>query len=136
MSQNDLCLYNDGSPTFLHSSNGTYTAIYLSFASPNLFERFSWDVHEDCSGSDYLPIILRSIETNVNIHLSDGNSNKQTGQLLKHFALLNLIGVHSDRMNPSQISEITFSKLLIKTISKSSISSKSRKPGNKRTKKC
>ena len=35
--QNDLCLYNDGSHTFLHSSNGTYSAIDLSFTSPALF---------------------------------------------------------------------------------------------------
>ena len=59
MSQNDLCLYNDGSPTFLHSGNGAYSAIDLSFASQTLFDRFSWDVHEDCSGSDHFPIILR-----------------------------------------------------------------------------
>ena len=59
ISQNDMCLYNDGSSTFIHSGNGTYSAIDLSFASPTLFDRFSWDVHDDCSGSDHFPIILR-----------------------------------------------------------------------------
>ena len=33
MSQNDLCLFNDGSPTCLHSGHGSYSAIDLSFAS-------------------------------------------------------------------------------------------------------
>ena len=42
ISQNDLCLFNDGSYTFLHSGNGSYSAIDLSFASPTLFDRFSW----------------------------------------------------------------------------------------------
>ena len=37
--QNDLCLYNDGSHTFIHSGNGTYSSIDLSFASPTLFDR-------------------------------------------------------------------------------------------------
>ena len=31
ISQNDLCLYNDGSNTFLPSGNGSYSAIDLSF---------------------------------------------------------------------------------------------------------
>ena len=59
MSQNDLCLFNDGSPTFLHSGHGTYSAIDLSFASPTLFDRFTWEVHDDCCGSDHFPIILK-----------------------------------------------------------------------------
>ena len=46
ISQNDLCLYNDGSYTFLHSGNGSYSAIDLSFASPTLFDRVSWEVHD------------------------------------------------------------------------------------------
>ena len=62
ISQNDLCLYNNGSSTFIHSGNGTYSAIDLSIASPTLFDLFSWDVHDDCSGSDHFPIILRAVE--------------------------------------------------------------------------
>ena len=62
ISQNDLCLYNDGSYTFLHSGNGTYSAIDLSIACPTLFDRFTWEVHDDCCGSDHFPIILKSKE--------------------------------------------------------------------------
>ena len=67
MSQNDLCLFNDGSPTFLHSGHGTYSAIDLSFASPTLFDRFTWEVQDDCRGSDHFPIILKSKEDDNNI---------------------------------------------------------------------
>ena len=66
ISQNDLCLFNDGSPTFLHSGHGTYSAIDLSFASPTLFDRFTWEVHDDCCGSDHFPIILKSKEDDNN----------------------------------------------------------------------
>ena len=69
ISQNDLCLFNDGSYTFLHSGNGSYSAIDLSFASPTLFDGFSWEVHDDCCGSDHFPIILRALE--------DDNHTKQ-----------------------------------------------------------
>ena len=60
ISQNDLCLFNDSSYTFLHSGNGSYSAIDLSFASPTLFDRFSWEVHDDCCGSDHFPLYLTS----------------------------------------------------------------------------
>ena len=66
ISQNDLCLYNDGSYTFLHSGNDTYSAIDLSFACPTLFDRFTWEVHDDCCGSDHFPIILKSKEDDNN----------------------------------------------------------------------
>ena len=36
ISVNDLCIFNDGSYTFLHSGNGSYSAIDFSFASPTL----------------------------------------------------------------------------------------------------
>ena len=58
ISQNDVCLFNDGSHTFLDSGNGTYSAIDLSFSSPTLFDRFSWEVHDNCCGSDHFPLIL------------------------------------------------------------------------------
>ena len=41
ITQNDLCLFKDGSYTFPHSGNGSYSAIDLSLASPDIFDRFS-----------------------------------------------------------------------------------------------
>ena len=67
ISQNDLCLYNDGSHTFLHSGNGSYSAIDLSFASPSIFDRFSWAVHDDCCGSDHFPIVLKATESDTEL---------------------------------------------------------------------
>ena len=67
ISRNDLCLFNNGSYTFLHSGNGSYSAIDLSFDSPSIFDLFSWDVHDDCCGSDHFPIILTAAEDDNNI---------------------------------------------------------------------
>ena len=47
-------------------------------------------------------------------NLGDGNSNKQTGQHLKHFALFNLMNIHLNQMTLSLISLISYLKLLIR----------------------
>ena len=97
ISQNDLCLFNDGSYTFLHSGKGSYSAIDLSFASPTLFDRFSWEAHDDCCGSDHFPIILRALEDDNHTKQQRWkfkNFKKQTGQPLKLFVLFNLLNIH------------------------------------------
>ena len=128
VSQNDLCLYNDGFPTFLHAGNGTYSAIDLSFASPTLFGRFSWDVHDDCSGSDHFPIILRSVETNDNIKPQRWKFKQADWATFKTLCSLEL----NRRSFESDEPVIDFCNRLLeiadKTIPKSSISSKARKP--------
>ena len=77
ITQNDLCLFNDGSYTFLHSGNGSYSAIDLSLASPDIFDRFSWEVNDDCCGSDHFPIVLQTLEDDN--HIKPQRWNKLTG---------------------------------------------------------
>ena len=66
ITNNDICLLNDGSYTYLHPGSGTYTAIDLSLCSPNLLLEVQFKVEEDSFGSDHFPIIL-----NVGISLPD-----------------------------------------------------------------
>ena len=91
--QNDLCLFNDGSYTFLHSGNGSYSAIDLSFSSPDIFDRFSWEVHEDCCGSDHFPIVLRTLEDDNHIKPQRWKFKQADWLTLKRFALYNLIKI-------------------------------------------
>ena len=128
MSQNDLCLFNDGSPTFLHSGHGTYSAIDLSFASPILFDRFTWKVHDDCCGSDHFPIILKSKE--------DDNNTKQQRWKFKQADWTTFKMLCSQQLNNDSFESndpvIDFSNILIEiaeqTIPKSSINPKPKKP--------
>ena len=127
ISQNDLCLYNDGSDTFLHSGNGTYSAIDLSFASPTLFDRFTWEVHDDCCGSDHFPIILKSKE--------DDNNPKQQRWKFKQADWTTFKTLCSEQLNDTFESDdpvIDFSNTLLeiaeRTIPKSSINPKPKKP--------
>ena len=53
LNNNNLCLWNDDSPTYVHPATGTLTSIDLTMCSPQLFLNFSWDVEEDQFGSDH-----------------------------------------------------------------------------------
>ncbi|WP_195910711.1 endonuclease/exonuclease/phosphatase family protein, partial [Solemya velum gill symbiont] len=55
---NSLCLLNDKSPTFLHSSYGTFSYLDLAFTDPSLLLDFNWKVLSDLHGSDHYPILL------------------------------------------------------------------------------
>jgi hypothetical protein len=65
ISQEGLCIFNDGTDTYLHPGNGSYSAIDLTFADPSLLLDFSWKVHDDLCGSDHFPIILESLHSTV-----------------------------------------------------------------------
>ena len=45
LSQEGLCIFNDGTDTYLHPGNGSYSAIDV--ADPYLLLDFSWKVHDD-----------------------------------------------------------------------------------------
>ena len=58
ISDYDLCLWNDGCPTYIHPATGTFSAIDMSICSPSLFLDFEWQVHDDLCGSDHFPTFL------------------------------------------------------------------------------
>ena len=53
-----LCILNDGLHTYLHPGYGTYTAIDLTIADPELLLDSKWSVWEDLCGSDHFPIVV------------------------------------------------------------------------------
>ena len=60
MTINNICLFNDDTPTYLHPATGSFTSVDLTMCSPSLFMDFTWRVGEDLHGSDHFPIILES----------------------------------------------------------------------------
>ena len=128
ISQNDLCLYNDGSYTFLHSGNGSYSAIDLSFASPTIFDRFSWEVHDDCCGSDHFPIVLQTIDDDNDLKSQKWKFKQADWTTFKSLCSLHLNETSFESDNPiPDFSEILYN-IAEKTIPKSSTSTKPRKP--------
>lgn len=61
IAEQNLCILNDGSKTFLHSGNGTSTAIDLSLCHPSIFLDFKWKISDDLSGSDHYPIFIDTV---------------------------------------------------------------------------
>jgi hypothetical protein len=61
IADNNLCLFNDDSHTYLHPTTGNYSTLDLSLCSPSLIDEFSWSIHSDLSGSDHFPTILKTV---------------------------------------------------------------------------
>ncbi|OOY59120.1 hypothetical protein BOW04_12345 [Solemya velum gill symbiont] len=68
LTNNNLCLFNDKSPTILHSGHGTFSSIDLSISDPFLFLDFEWSVENDLHGSDHFPLILKNTEHENTAH--------------------------------------------------------------------
>ena len=66
ITDNNVCLLNDGSYTYLHPATGTFTTIDLSMCSPDILMEIDFMVELDSYGSDNFPIVLK-----IDISLSD-----------------------------------------------------------------
>ena len=65
INKNNLCLFNDNKPTYLHPATGTYTSLDLSICYPTLLLDYEWKVHDDLCGSDHFPIFLNNIASGI-----------------------------------------------------------------------
>ena len=54
LSNLNLCILNDGSNTYVHPGNCTYSSIDLTLVDPSLPLDLHWTVHDDLCGSDPL----------------------------------------------------------------------------------
>ena len=58
ITENNICLLNDVSYTYLHPATGTSTAIAICLCSPDILMEIDFMVESDSYSSDHLPIIL------------------------------------------------------------------------------
>ena len=61
INNNNLCLFNEKSPTHLNPSSATYSAIDLTLCDTSLFLDFTWMVYDNTCGSNHIPIVLESL---------------------------------------------------------------------------
>ena len=57
---NDICLLNDTSFTYLHPATGNYSSLDLSMCHPSVFSDYEWSVLDDQYGSDHFPILIQN----------------------------------------------------------------------------
>ena len=69
LDDHQLCLLNDGSPTYLHPASGTFSHLDLSICHPTLRLDYDWNVHDDLCGSDHYPIILKGRSAPIDDHV-------------------------------------------------------------------
>ena len=81
ITQNEICLMNDKSNTFLDSGKGTFSALDLSVCHPSLYLDYDWSVCEDQHGSDHFPIVIESIKTLEEDHNPKWKLNKANWDL-------------------------------------------------------
>ena len=127
IAENDLCLFNDKQPTYLHSPTRNYFALDLSICSPNIYLDFDWSVLDDLHGSDHFPIKIEEIESTNEDHHSRWNFNKANWE--------NFMELCNEKLNPEMFKTDdiqAFTDTLIhvaeKCIPKSSTRSKRNRP--------
>ena len=76
MTNNNICLMNDKSHTYLHPATGTLSSLDLSFCHPSLLLNFDWSVCEDQQGNDHFPIVMESIDSSAEDHNPKWKLNK------------------------------------------------------------
>ena len=83
MTQCNICLFNDDTPTYLHPATGSFTSIDLAMCSPSHFMDFTWRVEDDLHSSGHLPIILESHH-----HAPDNRPSRWQNKTTPSLALL------------------------------------------------
>ena len=68
INSNNLCIWNNKSPTNLNPSTGSYSAIDITLSDPLSYMDYTWKVHHDPCGRDHFPIIL---EITLPIYVND-----------------------------------------------------------------
>ena len=59
---NNLCIVNNKSHTYLNPFTGSYSAIDLTLCNPVSYMDYGGKVHDDLCGSDLLPILLEILQ--------------------------------------------------------------------------
>src|SRR5213080_3593450 len=62
VSNNNLCILNNKSFTYIHPASGSLTAIDITICDPRLVLDFKWGVYDDQCGSDHFPILIENIK--------------------------------------------------------------------------
>ena len=129
ITENDICLMNDKSNTYLISGKGTFSSLDLSLCHPSLYLDYEWSVCEDQHGSDHFPILIESVQTHGEDHNPKWKLHKADWDLFNNLCNESLTDTSlSDSSDP--ITDFTSSLIAIseKCIPKTSTNPKKSNP--------
>ena len=87
ITNNDICLMNDKSNTYMHDPTGSFSSIDLSFCHPSLFLDFNWSVCKDQHHSDHFPIIIKSNTSTIEDHNPKWKLNKANWEVFQSLCI-------------------------------------------------
>ena len=127
INKNNLCLYNNKTPTYLHPATGTYTSLDLSICYPTLLLDYEWKVHDDLCGSDHFPIFLNNIAPQLEEPITRWKLTKADWPSFKALCETEINDTILQADDPIDRFTTTLHQLAIKTIPRTSIKSKKKK---------
>ena len=127
INKNNLCLYNNKTPTYLHPATGTYTSLDLSICYPTLLLDYEWKVHDDLCGSDHFPIFLNNIAPQLEEPITRWKLTKADWPSFKALCETEINDTILQAYDPIDRFTTTLHQLAIKTIPRTSIKSKKKK---------
>jgi hypothetical protein len=106
ISNHNLCILNDGSKTYLHPGNGSYSSI----VDPSLLLDLNWSVHDDLCGSDHFPIIVTGNDPPENNSVKNWKLDKADWT---SFELLSLQEISVEKFNNHSNPILKFTETLL-----------------------
>ena len=108
ITNNDICLMNDKSNTYMHDPTGSFSSIDLSLCHPSLFLDFNWSVCKDQHHSDHFPIVIKSNTSTVEDHNPKWKLNKANWEVFQSLCT-ETITVESFKDSSDPLSDFTSS---------------------------
>ena len=114
ITNNDICLMNDKSYTYMHYPTGSFSSIDLSFCHPSIFLDFNWSVCNDQHHSDHLPILIESTTSTAEDHNPKWKLNKANWEVFQSLCT-ETINLDSFKDSSDPLSDFTSSLIDIST---------------------
>ena len=114
ITNNDICLMNDKSYTYMHYPTSSFFSIDLSLCHPSLFLDFNWSVCKDQHHSDHFPIFIESNSSTVEDHSPKWKLNKPNWEVFQSLCT-DTLTLENFKDSSDPISDFTSSLIDIST---------------------
>ena len=111
MDSNSLCcLNNNDSSTFFSKAHGTMSSVDIALCSPNIVDRFEWNVSDDLFTSDHFPILISYLQNTPNTHVPHYNIYKADWEKYEYYTRNIIAFNHSQDHNETNDYIVDFIK--------------------------
>ena len=127
MQNNNLCILNNKSHTYLNSLTGSYSAIDVTLYDPVNYMDYRWKVHDNLCGSNHFPILLEILQSLHDERLPHWKLNKANWEVFETLCKQKLFQDPNTKEQTKYFTEILIS-IANESIAKTSTSNKHNTP--------